>query len=309
MADLGGAALTSVVTVLGWLSWPWPLTTGMTIYRSEPSTIVLLSAVVSVGVIGFLLQRGGWRAWALLGSALLAYAPALASVIWYGTLGERYLYLPMVFLATLIASYMPSGPTFRQVSLSGIGLGLASLLSLWALHVRLPDWRSTETLWRAAAEHLPDAYTYQMLATELHRTGQEEEALVLFDISLEMPHPRRFACGAITDLAATRWPLEQFLARVEVWDKADCRSNLGYDAPIAMALATSGRWAEAEARLRSARRLDPKQRDRVLKGAIALVNGDLAMAGSEALLWPEGAGDYASKIITFVNNRRALESP
>lgn len=282
--------------ILGWLALPWPLTTGMTTERAGLYPWLWPSAALSLAGIGWLLARSPRRSAGLLLLAALSFAPAIPSILWFGLIGERYLYLPMAALAAAVAAAAPAR--------AGALLPIWAVGALWALHVRLPDWADTESLWRAALPRVPDSsYLHQMLGNELLRQGRRAEALEAFDRSLDFTPARRFACENVSALAAERWPADQLLARLPVWDAAGCRRREGYDGPIYLLLAATGRWDQAEARLRSGVRLDPQRRDRVLKGAIALRDGDLLLAGAEAVAWPGGAGAYREQVAVLLLDR------
>jgi hypothetical protein len=113
---------------------------------------------------------------------------------------------------------------------------------------------------------------------------------------------RVFACGDVSTLAFRFWTMEQIDARVPVWVEAGCRNSKGFDPPIVVAYAATGRWEEAEKWLRSAHTLDEQKRDRVVKGAIALRDGDLSMLQGEALIWPGGVSNYLDQVYSFTNN-------
>lgn len=290
------------VTVLGWLGYPWPLTTSMTIFRTEALPTAVVSAFAVLALYAYLIIRNPRRNLPLLGMVAVAYAPALGAVVTYSIVGERYLYLPMVGLVTIIAASLPE-PLGK--GLTG-GLVVWSLMSLGLLHLRLPDWANSEVLWRAAVARAPDSYSLQLLGSELQVRGNAKEALELYDRSLEMRPVRVFSCDDISTLALRFWTMEQINQRLPVWVDAGCRNAVGFDAPIVVAYASLGRWEEAEKWLRSAHRVDDAKRDRVVKGALALRDGDLTMLQAEALIWPGGPASYLDQVLIFTNNRRAL---
>ncbi len=302
----------TAASLLGWLSVPWPLTTGMTNERAGQYPWLWPSAAVSALTLGWLLWRAPRRSAGLYLFAALAFLPAISSILWFGLIGERYLYLPLAMLAAALAAgfpddlpdALPDGPP--RLPRGALLLGLWSVAALWALHIRLPDWADTESLWQAAIRRVPaSSYVHQMLGNELLRQGRSAEALAAYDASLDLRPARRFACENISDLAVGQWPLARVQQRMGVWDAGGCRRRPGYDGPLYIALAAAGQWPLAEARLRSGVRFDPLRRDRVLKGAIALRDGDLLLAGAEAALWPEGAGSYHDQVLTLLQNRLA----
>jgi tetratricopeptide (TPR) repeat protein len=286
----------TLLTLGGWLSIPWPLTTTMTIYNTDFRPQLWLGALVTGLVLLRLLRQAPLRASALLGMAALAFAPALGGISWYGTLGERYLYLPMVALASLLAAELPdwSGKLLLPWSIGALGI----------LLVRLPDWDSSESLWQAAVTRAPDAYSYQLQASEFYRQGRYPEALATYEHSLNLRPTRLFACTYITSTAIEVLSLDDLLARLPSWEASGCRTIQGFDTPAVMAMAAAGRWINAEAWLRSAHQVDPKKRDRIIKGAIALVDGDLLMLGGEYVIWKGSPSDYLDKVYSYTNNRK-----
>lgn len=285
-------------TVLGWLVLPWPLTTTASLYRPLPGPFVLVSALIAVVIIAITVFRNGKRGWALLGLGAVAYAPAVGAVITFSLLGERYLYQPMFALATLFAGALPERPG-RQVWALMSGWGLFALV---ILHLRLPDWATAETLMRAATERAPDSYSFQLLGGQLHIQGEEDEALDLYDRSFDFQPPRLFACKRITELAVKKWSIARLEARLPRLVEVGCRTAAGFDPPVVVAFASQRRWADAEKWLRSAVTVDKERRDRVVKGAIATVDGDLLLAGAEALIWPNGTAAYREQVHAFTHN-------
>lgn len=285
-------------TVLGWLVLPWPLTTTASLYRPLPGPSVVVSALLAVAIMVIVVLKNGKRGWALLGLGAVAYAPAVGAVISFSLIGERYLYQPMFALAALVAAALPER----------LSRGTWALLSGWALyalvilHLRLPDWATAETLMRAAAERAPDSYSFQLLGGQLHIQGEEDDALDLYDRSFDFQPPRLFACKSITELAVKKWTIARLEARLPRLVEVGCRSANGFDPPVAVAFASQRRWAEAEKWLRSAVTVDKERRDRVVKGAIATVDGDLLLAGSEALIWPQGTASYREQVHAFTHN-------
>ncbi len=285
-------------TVLGWLVLPWPLTTTASLYRPLPGPSVLISAVLAVAFIIVILWRNGKRGLALLGLGAVGYAPAVGAVVSFSILGERYLYQPMFAFAALFAGALPERLGGRTWAL----LGLWATYALVLLHFRLPDWATAESLMRAAAERAPDSYSFQLLGSQLQQQGEEDEALDLYDRSFDYQPPRLFACKTITELAVKKWTMARLDSRLPRLVEVGCRSMNGFDPPVVVALASQRRWGEAEKWLRSAVTVDKDRRDRVVKGAIATVDGNLLLAGSEALIWPTGVAAYREQVHAFTHN-------
>jgi tetratricopeptide (TPR) repeat protein len=176
---------------------------------------------VSALTLGWLLWRAPRRSAGLYLFAALAFLPAISSILWFGLIGERYLYLPLAMLAAALAAGfpddIPDGPP--RLPRGALLLGLWSVAALWALHIRLPDWADTESLWQAAIRRVPaSSYVHQMLGNELLRQGRSAEALAAYDASLDLRPARRFACENISDLAVA-------LCCKQIKSGAPCRSE------------------------------------------------------------------------------------
>lgn len=162
-----GAPGRVLATVLGWLVLPWPLTSSASLYQSAPGAVPFVVATITLVVLGLSARTSGaGRPTFLLFFSLVAWAPSLYTVYTTHTIGERYLYLPLVGLA-LLAARVP----FRVVFV------LPVVLAILTIQVRLTDWRSEDTVWRSAAERAPDAWSLFGLGIWERQNGRPREAL------------------------------------------------------------------------------------------------------------------------------------
>jgi protein O-mannosyl-transferase len=170
-------------SMLGWLLLPWPLTSSASLYQPLPGILPLLLALLSIiGLVGLLIrerQNAG-----LVGLALAFFAPAAVAVAATTLIGERYLYLPLAFLAIAVARVVP----LRL-------LGLWAVLVLPLLELRLWQWSSEAELTEVAAAQLPDAYTRYRLAVLREAQGDSKAAFRLYMDSIQSDPPFLGSCA------------------------------------------------------------------------------------------------------------------
>ncbi|MSP56429.1 MAG: hypothetical protein EXR69_12620 [Myxococcales bacterium] len=233
------ALLAAIARMLGWISWPWPLTGTATLYLPHPEPIVWVSAAVTLAAAGVATQRAPRFALALLGFTLTAAAPMTAALYVYGTLGERYLYLPMVGVATLAAA---------QVRLTPAPLGVTALWAagaLLTLHVRLPDWVSPTTFFEAAVRRAPDSFSWNLYGVDLAKQGDPAGAVEAFERSLASRPSRRFACTRIASSAVAVLNADAYAQRLPDWRAAGCGELRDFEFQVAWSLARLGDEARA----------------------------------------------------------------
>lgn len=285
------SGLATTASYLSWLVWPWPMTATATIYRLDLPMLTWVAAVVALGLVGWLLSRGRASRWLLL-LTLVAFLPSVAGVVWFGTLGERYLYLAIFGLGAALAAALPADRTEWP---SPAWLLPPTLLALLAIGLRVPDWRNEETLFGAAVQRAPDSFAWHLLGTELQRQKRHGEALYAFDQSLSTPPVRRFSCAFIGDSMFQAAPPSQLVARLPVWDAAGCRNVRGYDGAALTVLAMTGDWPAVEARLATVQKSDPDKRDVIVRCAWLLRQGDLVGAAALTVGWEKGAADLLNR--------------
>lgn len=247
LADLGSVgafqrvpiedAMASVYTaarLLGWVLWPWPLTSTATMYLPPPGPAVWIPALLVVIGAGLVVRANPRRGLGLAVFSLASALPVVGALYVFATIGERYMYLPMVGLATSVAAALPTG--------RGTAAALAgwTVCALAALHVRLPDWVDGLALFHAAAKRAPDSFSWNLLGSELNQLGMYPEALAAMQESLSVRPARRFSCTRVAYVARKVVTLDQYKALVPTWNDAGCRDLHAFDYQVAWSLALLG---------------------------------------------------------------------
>ena len=249
---------------------------------------LLLIAALSAAAI----SQAAARPYALVG--WLWYLGTLVPVVGLVQIGtqaraDRYMYLPLVGLALIVAwgTVDAVGPR-RRVAKWLPAAGAAAVLALaGAASLQLRHWRDSLSLFERAVAVTERNYVAQhRLGAALVRVGRLEEARDHYVASLRIA-PRRFA---------PHFELAQFSQRLGDWEAAADHYGkaVGFDSGHAraragwgLALLRLGRLDEARPQLERALELDPEAADvHAGLGAIAAVEGS----------WPEA----------FDHNRQAL---
>ncbi|MCB9745295.1 MAG: hypothetical protein H6741_08910 [Alphaproteobacteria bacterium] len=182
----------------------------------------------------------GRRALAGLGFAALAFAPALAGVARTGVLADRYLYLPMVGLALLVAAAAQRGsPRGAGALLLTVLLGVNSLRAM-------PTWLNDLTLWHVAAERRDTPYAWGALAKALQREGKLDAAAHANRQALDADPPFPHACFNATRLHLDRGEPGAAVENGRFALARGCEPSPELLAPLAVAEASVGQWEEAE---------------------------------------------------------------
>jgi hypothetical protein len=302
-------ARNTLATALSWVTLPWPLTTTASVYMATPGPLVWGAAVATV-VLLVTVVAARPRSAALLLFSLIALAPSSMGVRWYGTLGERYLYLPLFGLvAALVSAAAPatprpgSSPLLHLREGGPVALIIGTVAALVCLHVRAPDWATEETLFTAAVRRAPDSYAWNLLAVELGRQDRDAEAIRAFDqATVARPFNKRTCTHLIgvADRVLTDDDLRTFTA---TWAERGCGGHEGYDGRRALALAGRGLWSEAEAVAEAAVHNDDRRRDEIVRAAVDARDGDLDSLGARSLVWPGGASALLDQVTLLTNAR------
>lgn len=187
LADVPRTFLSAVSIYLGRAAWPLPLTVSHPFAPLGPTGLAIGAAAVVV-LLGI-----GLRVRSLLPAVALVLAPVAAQSLAMSRLGiapERYFYLPSIGLAWLLAAGLArlqpllARPRLRAMLARPPLLLLSTAAALAALGVatvatvrRLPDWRSDEALFTAAAAIDPnDALANLYLGIAAGTSGHLEEA-------------------------------------------------------------------------------------------------------------------------------------
>lgn len=284
-------ALHAAVTVLAWISWPWPLTTTASVHMTPPGVTTWTAAACTSVAVALLVWRGGRPAFWLLALSAGVYGPAVLGIGWYGTIGERYLYLPLFGFVAALVAVVPSSAATRAAVVA------AAAAALVALHVRLPDWAHEEALFGAAVRRAPDGYSWNLLAVELGRQRRAGEAVAAVERGLQYEPFNSRLCSRPFEFSEPIVADADLVRLAARWADLGCRGIAGYDGMHAMALARRGLWDEAAAIAETAVRNDVKlRRDEVVRAAIDAREGDLASFGARALFWPHGAADLQDRV-------------
>ncbi len=137
----------------------------------------LLAAAALAGAIWLLRRRDGRAFWAA--GALLLWLPSASVIVPISTpMADRYLYLPLLFLAPLVALAVEqrASPGRRRPAAL---LGMAILVLLALLTARQSTtWHSSLRLWSRAVEVQPEnPWVRQKLAYTYWKEGRAQEAL------------------------------------------------------------------------------------------------------------------------------------
>ncbi len=291
------SAVTGVVKLLGWVAWPWPLTSTASLY--QPTSSLGNLAAIGVTLLAFvaLVYFGRARAAWLLVLAAIVLAPSTMGARWYGNIGERYLYLPLFGFAAAVAATVPARPW------AAAGLATASLAALAALHVRVPEWADEEALFTAAVVRAPDSYAWNLLGVELLRQRRLGEATAAFDAAIAASPLQRRACRHVIEAADPVLDDALFLERAARWTARGCAYSLTFDGELAMAQASRGAWDAAAATVALMRRSDDKRRDQVVRAALAMRAGDLDTLSTLAFAWPSGPSNLLDQVSYLTQNR------
>ena len=305
-ADAAGGALMAMVGDRGFLLWhrlptilatygsmlvkPWPLVAtryldflppGLT-----PERVAGLLVWVGLAVLPLLHRDRRRRAWALaaFACAVLAFAPALPAIATFKFLGERYLYLPLAFLAVWVAMMFPRRRWGRIV------LAIAVTASLVLLHLRLPDWCDDLSLFSADGRKAPNCWNLTFWARALTQQGHPDEARRVLDPLV----PRATYCtpawGAAMEAALAEGDIREVVKLGEAAAKA--AGTPVAQAPdlqdrYALALALLKRWDEAvQVAERVAERYPMSEAGAVL-AAQRLRQGALAAYEAQARQWTD----------------------
>lgn len=294
----------AVVTALGWLSWPWPLTSTASVWMTPGPTLYASAILTVVGLVA-LAWRSGRTGTSLLCASALLWAPTLSTTWTNGLLGERYLYVPLAFAAMAISTVVPP-PERRPGSMAAWGVvGLGVLASLVTLGVRLADWHTPVDLLRAAARRSPDSYVLARLGSEAWRAGEREEGLRAFRAAADLSPLMPVACTQPLDyLLAARMP--DIAARMadDLEANTRCPTARTFQIRALQTRYAAGRGREAWTQLRAWQGLPPDEL-LALNLAICEDRGDLLCAAQLVAESPSVGVDLR----VHVHDLRAWDAP
>ncbi len=291
----------TLVHTVSWFVWPWPLTSTSTVYGGPPGVVAGVAALVALLSAGVAIRQEPRRAGLLTAFALVSFAPSVGGLLLYQTVGERYLYLPLIGVAALAGPILAGLSPRVTVPIAG-----AALL---AISVRLPDWRDDAALFTAAARRQPDAYSLSLAGKVLIDVNRSEEALADLEASLRARPAYPFACRFITTAArdVLTWP--EIVARVDPWIAAGCRGIPGFDDALMMSAARAGDWDRVRLWTGTVAAIDHSGRFNVVLAALYARDGDLLSFAWLCQDQEEGAGSFRARVLPLLQQPLAPNPP
>jgi hypothetical protein len=230
-----------------------------------PVAVPWLALGVGLALCGVLIAAGRRPAAAGLALAALTLAPAVAAIAHVGAVPDRYLYLPMLGVSLAVAAAL--GPR-----LSGGGLGAGLLLGV-ATVLALPVWRDDRTLWSAAWERWPSAYTAGSLAKVLDDLGELDAAADLYERATSPPRVLEESCYNVTAAHLRRSDPASVVRAGEAARQAGCTDSPELLGPLSVGyllLCQTDRAEEIAAGIGA----DPTGMAVVVRAAVGLTRGD-----------------------------------
>ncbi len=256
----------------GLLAWPWPLSVGRDLTGWELGQPALaLGLLAAASLVVSLLATRQRLAWVGLIWAALAFAPSLVALADKGVFGERYLYTSLAGLALALAAALCALPPSRR-HLSSWGL-LFAVPWFFILHARVSDWKSDQTLWRAALRDTPCGYVYASLGHCVNIEGSRREALHWYREALRAGTSALGVCPALLEAAEASEDLEGITAIALEAHQLGCVQP-GFQGRLASYLAMTRRWEEAHALASAVEERDESLRAAMVMAGWHLVEGD-----------------------------------
>jgi tetratricopeptide (TPR) repeat protein len=198
VGELPGWSQTRLMLVLNlyWknvvsLAWPSKLAISYETVTPRVQGILLGLAALAVTLLAMWMLRK--RKTALFGFLWfgLALGPASQIMTHHIHRADRFLYLPLVGLAIVIAMSLRPLSRFlghRAMVFGGVAVGLATLLALYATSARqVRTWRNTITTWENSVRIGPKNFLAQrILADKLAKAGDYERAYRHFEEALKI---------------------------------------------------------------------------------------------------------------------------
>ena len=247
------------------LIYPWPLAPSRTVYALHYNSWRIICALAALGIIIWLI-RFGKRGKAVGALILLgAYIPSLIAVFMNFTFGDRYMYLPMVGLAILVAS---AASAIRKYAF------VFPFLWVVVVSLKLPDWKDDFHLWSSIDRDYPSSYSKVSLAHIYYNFAQYETAATLYKEGFSDELPYLQGCDVyLATVLQTQGP-QLVLSEADWLHEIGCQLDGKQAGLIAVSMAALGRWEEVREYTKTAP-LDPSKRMEVVLGALALLDGDM----------------------------------
>jgi protein O-mannosyl-transferase len=236
-------------TYLGMLFWPWPLTPARHIDYLQPLAVLWPFLVLGMAAFFLLAHKGRQRSlvWVGLLWALFSFAPSVFATLDKGTVGERYLYLPMAGLCLALAAALPNSKKVVWWA------AIVGLIGGSVMFVRNAAWKDSTSLWRSAYAAAPSAYTAGGLAWYVENIEKDlEGARKLYMEALESDPPYLQACIS-TVMIHLKLKRPESAAKVAEWGHRErgCPLDPMYVDQYLLGLAGSEQWEKAEREIAS----------------------------------------------------------
>ena len=167
------------------LVWPVHLSVAYDVALGTAIWPVVLLAAVCAGLI-WMARRGSANVRLGVAWFVITLAPGLSlRYLFKGDyVHDRYLYLPAVGLALIVAALISKIELTPARAAAGLGL---ALVCCWGVRANLPIWRSDIALFQRAVEMAPEnPYAKNNLADAYLKTHREAEAFPLLEQVIEM---------------------------------------------------------------------------------------------------------------------------
>ncbi|MCB9777784.1 MAG: hypothetical protein H6742_04410 [Alphaproteobacteria bacterium] len=273
-------------TVGASLAGLWPLSVGRHIdwIRFEPLWRVAIGfAFLIVLATAPLLVRAERRRAAAAGFlwGAIAIAPTVFAVSSRALFGDRYVHAGIFGLALWVGAVLGRAafPIVLALCVPGILM----------IHARIPDWRSTETLFAATLEDAPNPWVHLVQGNLLRERGRHAEAVPHFVAALDADPPAWNACtlGVRASISAGQLIEARDLAQAAL-DRGcpPTRQHMGLLAMLDLRLGSV--QGARDALLRASGPPDPVGWDRAVEAALARLDGDDARYDAIAATWEQG---------------------
>ncbi|MCP4804903.1 MAG: hypothetical protein GY913_02400 [Proteobacteria bacterium] len=257
-------------------------------------------AVLVLAGIAWTTDRRGY-----LGVLLAALTSAPAALVIGRThlVADRYLTLAMAGIGLAVAAScarLPERPQRVVAGLLVLGLAVATSRSI-------PVWNSDVDLRVATAEARPNPHTIGSLAKTLENAGELDAAAEAYRAATQAPEPYPHSCFNVTAIHLKRGDAESAASEGLRALAAGCEASPELVAPMALGMALSGDWEQAEAHARWID-ADPTGQAVLVRVGAAARRGDLEPLGVEAAARGGGKAELAEQVAWLLQTSGYPES-
>lgn len=283
-----------LVFPLSWVTVPWPLTTQESV-RSPVTMVSWIGAGLTVALVVAVVRAAPRRGLWLLGLALLCWSPSLPVSVTSALIGERYLYLPVAFVAIAVAAAAPA----RAWAYAAGGAWV--LAALVVLGVRMSEWTSELRLLDAAVRRSDNPAAWGRFGALLDEAGFRDDAVNAWLHGVRSPSPWYRACAEPVRILGGLGRFPEAAALSDELADEGCLVDDPFTTVRVRALVSVGRYDDARALLgwlrERGRGLGPK--DLPLRGALCLADGDYACVHALRLRFREVADPTTFDQVVF----------